>query len=86
MHTATTRSPVPLQFRGSPCFTEGTLQATSFVSGEEGHELFLMDDGSTLDASLIVSLVANQTKPVIALEQAPIAGGKCNGELNGTLN
>jgi len=71
--------------QGSPCFTKGTLQTTSFVSGEEGHELLLMDDGSTLDASLMVSFVANQTKPILGLEQAVIAGGKCNGELNVNL-
>jgi hypothetical protein len=72
--------------QGSACFTNGTLQTSSFVSGEEGHELFLMDDGSTLDAVLGVSYGGfTGPKPILALEQGVIAGGKCNGEFDATL-
>ena len=31
---------------GSPCFTSGTLQPGSYISGTQGHEIILLNDGS----------------------------------------
>lgn len=68
--------------QGSPCFSKGTLQPGSFVSSDAGQERILMDDGSTLNATLQVNYgSATQAKPTLYFPEAIITGGKCNGPI-----
>lgn len=72
--------------QGSACFTSGTLEAPSFVSGTMGHERVVMNDGSVLDATLTVGLGAEAgAKPVLTLGPGSIAGGQCDGAVDVSL-
>ena len=67
--------------QGSSCFSRGTLQSGSFVSGNAGRERILMEDGSTLNATLQVNYgSASQAKPTLYLP-GTITGGNCNGPI-----
>jgi len=70
--------------QGSPCFSQGTLQPGSFVSGDAGQEHILMDDGSTINATLQVDYgiygATDHLKPQLYLV-GTITGGKCNGPI-----
>ncbi len=63
---------------GSPCFTSGTVQPTSFVSGELGQQIILMNDGSTFTATLQLAPQKTFAKPLLGLN-GTITGGNCNG-------
>lgn len=68
--------------QGSSCFSQGTLQPGSFVSGYLGQERILMDDGSAINATLQVDYgIAYQGNPRLYLLGA-ITGGKCNGPID----
>jgi hypothetical protein len=66
---------------GSPCFTTGTLQPTSFISGYLGEQVILMNDGSTLTATLVANPNANNGK-ALSLYPGTITGGNCNGPID----
>jgi hypothetical protein len=66
--------------QGSPCFTHGVLQPPSFVSGTLGHERIAMDDGSVIDATLVLGYGEDPSaKPELTLDPGTITGGQCNG-------
>jgi hypothetical protein len=68
---------------GSPCFTHGTLQPGSFVSGAFGIEIVQFDDGSVLSAPISFALPTNSGKPTgLALSPAVVTSGDCNGSLS----
>jgi hypothetical protein len=68
--------------QGSPCFSRGTLQSTSFVSGYLGHELILMDDGSTLDVPMQVEYGFVASEPMtLNVGTTTVSGGNCNGKI-----
>lgn len=71
--------------QGSACFTHGTLQPNSFVSGILGQQIILMDDGSTLNATLQVAPQSTGPKPVLNLYPGTITGGSCNGPVDISL-
>ena len=60
---------------GSPCFTTGTLQSTSFISGTVGQQVILLNDGSTLTATL-------NAGTVLSLYPGAVSGGNCNGPID----
>jgi hypothetical protein len=66
---------------GSPCFTTGTLQPTSFISGYLGEQVILMNDGSTLTATLGANPNANNGT-TLSLYPGTITGGNCNGPVD----
>lgn len=66
--------------QNSPCFTHGTLQPGSFLSGVLGQQVILLDDGSTLILTLqVYNVFPSQTKPTLALYPGTITGGQCDG-------
>jgi len=73
--------------QGSPCFTQGTLQASSFVSGTLGYERLLMNDGSVIEGQLdlgvsVVDGGSSLTNPLPTnslVFDAVVSGGQCNG-------
>jgi hypothetical protein len=75
--------------QGSPCFTQGTLQPSSFISGNLGYESLLMNDGSVIKGSLIAGIpivdggsTLTSPLPVTQLTVAGIVtGGKCDGSV-----
>ena len=69
---------------GSPCFTSGTLQPTSFISGDLGQQVILMNDGSTLTATLAAGPTTN-LGPALSLYPGTITGGNCNGPVDLSL-
>jgi hypothetical protein len=74
---------------GISCFSTGTMQPPSFVTGATGHQRFLMDDGSVLDGTLSVVLQHPEqlrVKPRIGLFPATISGGRCNKPVDLLLN
>jgi hypothetical protein len=78
--------------QGSPCFTKGTLQ-TSFISGVQGQQHILMDDGSTLDATMMAVLTTGvptaenpETVSSFILFPAAFSGGLCDGSYEFKLN
>jgi hypothetical protein len=64
---------------GSPCFTIGTLQPASFVSGSIGQQIIIMNDGSTLTSPMQVSAEAPPNGTYLSLYPGTITGGNCNG-------
>jgi hypothetical protein len=66
---------------GSPCFTTGTLQPTSFVSGDLGQQIILMNDGSTFTATLQLGPQKTFAKPLLGLS-GTVTGGNCNGPVD----
>lgn len=66
---------------GSPCFTTGTLQHISFVSGLLGQQIILMNDGSTLTATLALGIQRTFARPSLGLN-GTITGGNCNGPVD----
>jgi len=60
---------------GSPCFTTGILQSTSFISGTVGQQVILLNDGSTLTATL-------NAGTVLSLYPGAVSGGNCNGPVD----
>jgi hypothetical protein len=66
---------------GSPCFTTGTLQPTSFVSGALGQQTIIMNDGSTLTATLALGTKTTFAKPSLGLN-GTITRGNCNGPVD----
>jgi hypothetical protein len=73
--------------QGSPCFTKGTLQPESFISGYLGHEFYKMDDGSTLDIPIednyaLEGVGVNQ----LGVSSAVISGGGCDGRIPVSFN
>lgn len=69
--------------QGSPCFTQGTLQAGSFVSGVSGQEIVKMNDGSVLQGMLGVSFNGQLSSSILAINLHPgnVTGGKCDGPI-----
>ena len=69
--------------QGSPCFTQGTLQPGSFVSGVSGQEIVKMNDGSTLQGTLGVSFNGQLSSSILGLSLHPgsVKGGKCDGPI-----
>jgi hypothetical protein len=68
--------------QGSACFSKGTLESESFVSGYLGHEVVLMDDGSTLDVPLQVQYGFVASEPMtLNLGTTTVSGGNCNGKI-----
>jgi hypothetical protein len=65
-----------LTVTGSPCFTTGTLQPSSFVSGGVGQQVIVLNDGSTLSTSIQVGEGSNGT--FLSLYPGTITGGNCN--------
>lgn len=63
---------------GSPCFTTGTLQSPSFVSGGEGQLTIRFNDGSTLSSKLLAFALQGVAKSVVSIDSATITGGNCN--------
>jgi hypothetical protein len=66
---------------GSPCFTTGTLQPSSFVSGALGQQIILMNDGSTITSTLALETRTTFAKPSLDLN-GTITGGNCNGPID----
>ncbi|HSY37007.1 MAG TPA: hypothetical protein VK814_14720 [Acidobacteriaceae bacterium] len=60
---------------GSPCFSTGTLQPTSLISGDLGQQVILLNDGSTLTATL-------NAGTVLSLYPGTVSGGNCNGPVD----
>lgn len=69
---------------GSPCFTSGTLQPASFISGYLGQQVILMNDGSTLTATVEAGPNSN-LGPALSLDPGTITGGNCNGPIDLSL-
>jgi hypothetical protein len=67
---------------GSPCFTTGTLQPTSFISGSAGQQIIVMNDGSTLTATLGASAEGPPNGTRLYLYPGAITGGNCNGPVD----
>jgi hypothetical protein len=66
---------------GSPCFSTGTLQPASFVSGAVGKQIILLNDGSTLTTSIQVG-AAGSNGTFLNLYPGSITGGNCNGPVD----
>lgn len=66
----------------SPCFTSGTLQSTSYVSGYLGQQTIQMNDGSTLTATMQVNPQSAPNKTSLNLSASTVSGGKCNGPVD----
>ena len=66
---------------GSPCFTTGTLQPNSFVSGTLGQQIILLNDGSTLTAAMGLETQPTLAKPSLGLT-GTITGGNCDGPVD----
>ena len=66
---------------GSPCFSSGTLQPASFVSGSVGQQVILLNDGSTLTTSIQVAAEASNGT-FLDLYPGTIIGGRCNGSVD----
>ena len=65
---------------GIPCFTHGTLQGGSFVSGGLGRKIIMMNDGSTVEATLNVYPNGPTIgRPRVLVVLGTISGGKCDG-------
>jgi len=64
--------------QGSPCFTSGTLQSPSFLSGGQGQITILFNDGSKLSSTLLAFALQGVTKSVVTIDSATITGGNCN--------
>lgn len=69
---------------GSPCFTTGTLEPTSFISGDLGQQVILMNDGSTLTATSEANPGSN-LGTALSLYPGTITGGNCNGPVDLSL-
>jgi hypothetical protein len=69
--------------QGSPCFTQGTLQPGSFVSGVSGQQIIKMNDGSVLQATLSVSYNGQLSSSILGLSLHPgsVSGGACDGPI-----
>ncbi|HTV08517.1 MAG TPA: hypothetical protein VMD97_05695 [Candidatus Aquilonibacter sp.] len=70
--------------QGSACFTKGTLQPGSFLSGNLGQEVVLMNDGSVLRATFTDSYHGPSSAAVRALDlyTGTITGGACDGPVD----
>ena len=69
--------------QGSPCFTQGTIQPASFVSGGLGQQVIFMNDGSTLSATLLLGIPAHSSlASSLELYPATVTGGHCNGPVD----
>ena len=68
---------------GSPCFTQGTLQPGSFVSGVSGEEIIKMNDGSVLQGTLSVSFNGQLSSSILGISLHPgsVTGGSCDGAI-----
>ena len=66
---------------GSPCFSTGTLQPGSYLTGSTGQQVILLNDGSTLTSPVIVSAPVGYL-PSLQLYPGTISGGNCNGPAN----
>ena len=67
---------------GSACFTQGTLQDGSFVSGGLGRQIIRMNDGSTVEAAMnLYSNGPTSGRPMLLLTSGTISGGNCNGTI-----
>lgn len=69
--------------QGYPCFTQGTLQPGSFVSGVTGQEIIKMNDGSVMQGTLGVSFNGQLSSSILGLSLHPgtVTGGKCDGTI-----
>jgi hypothetical protein len=67
---------------GSPCFTTGTLQPGSYVTGTLGQQIILLNDGSTFSSPIMIYLSGGSPKPTLQLYPGTITGGNCNGPAN----
>lgn len=67
--------------QGSPCFTQGTLQPGSYVSGVSGQEIIKMNDGSVIQGTLNVSFNGQISSSIFGVDLHPgtVTGGNCNG-------
>jgi hypothetical protein len=73
-----------IAIQGSPCFSKGTLQPTSLISGYLGHEVYKMDDGSTLDIPIEVEYALDGAGiNQLCVSSAVISGRERRGQ---TLN
>lgn len=70
--------------QGSACFTKGTLQPGSYISGVLGQEVVLMNDGSVLQVTLSVPYGGQNPPEVGTLTLYPgaITGGNCDGPVD----
>jgi hypothetical protein len=68
--------------QGSPCFTTGTIQSGSYISGDIGKEIILFNDGSTLSSPITHFFQNLVSKPIIQLYPGTITGGNCNGPID----
>jgi len=66
---------------GSNCFTQGTLEDGSFVSGGIGREIIRMNDGSTVEAAVTLDDGGANTRPRLLLNPGSVSGGNCNGPI-----
>lgn len=64
--------------QGSPCFTHGTLEPGSYVSGFDGEQVILFDDGSTLNTPLQIAFLTQSTL-LLHMFPGSLTGGQCNG-------
>jgi hypothetical protein len=70
---------------GSPCFTSGTLQPGSYISGTQGHEIILLNDGSTFTSpvTLYLTSTTSTARPLdLQLYPGYVTGGNCSGSYN----
>jgi hypothetical protein len=67
---------------GSPCFTTGVLQSTSFISGSVGQQAILMNDGSVLSATIQFFAEEPPYGNSLNLQPGTITGGNCNGPID----
>jgi hypothetical protein len=67
---------------GSPCFTSGILQPSSFITGYLGQQVILMNDGSTLTATLQAGESIIPVTTSLTLYAGSITGGNCNGPID----
>lgn len=73
--------------QGSACFTKGTLQSGSYISGGLGQEVILMNDGSLLRATLTDPYggPGSASARILDIYPAKITGGLCDGSLDESL-
>lgn len=67
---------------GSPCFTSGTLQPGSYISGSLGEQIILLNDGSTYTSPIVLYYQQTPAKPTLQLYPGTVTGGNCNGSYN----
>jgi hypothetical protein len=70
--------------QGSPCFTKGTVESGSFVSGALGQLIIKMDDGSTLQTGIQISFNGQLSDSIFGfnLYQGSVTGGACDVKWN----